>query len=314
VERLLTILRGEVTFQMISKMSYFVEEGFHNIFKSKIEALSSITTISICIFIIGIMYMTFSNLSNTIEKIQNDLTINVYLDSSTSKGNAEALKKHLLTNNKVVDVEIYTKEQALIEFAKEIENGDNLLEQYKDDNPLRDSLRIKIKEQADIEGVVEMLNESSFVKRIVKPNDAVKFLTKLNSIVQVISMIFIVILISMSVVLIVNTIKLTVYIRKNDIQIMKYVGATDWFVRIPFIVEGVLIGIIGTIIPLVILYFVYGAVYNTVAGNSADALYKWISLRTSGEIYAFLIPLCIFIGIGIGTAGSMISIRKYLEV
>lgn len=299
---------------MINRISYFLEEGFQNIFRSKVEALSSITTIFMCILVIGIMYTTFTNVSNTIETIQDDLSVIAYLDSSTSKANVEALKKHLETSSDVSEIVFFSKEDALIEFAGKIENGENFLEQYKDDNPLRDSLRIKVKNQDNHEDVLQKLEESSFVKRIVRPNDAVQFLTKLSNTVNLIGVTFIVILIFMSVTLIVNTIKLTVTLRRNDIQIMKYIGATDWFVRIPFIVEGILLGIIGTVLPLIIVYFVYSMIYSSITANSTDALYSLLAFKTPSEIFAVLIPLASLIGIGIGTIGSMISVKKFMEV
>ena len=299
---------------MLNRISYFLEEGFKNIFRSKIEALSSVTTIFMCILVIGLMYTTFTNVSYTIKSIQDDLSLIAYLDSSTATVNAEALMKHIESSDQVEEVEFFSKEDALVEFAGKIENGENLLEQYKDDNPLRDSLRIKLKDQKSQDEVLKMLEESSFVKRIVKPNDAVKFLTKLSTVVNCIGIIFIVILVFMSVILIMNTIKLTVTLRKNDIEIMKYIGATDSFVRVPFIVEGILLGFFGTIVPLLIVYIIYSMIFNTVTSNSADALYSLLSLRTPGEVFAFLIPLSLIIGVGIGTVGSTISVRKFMEV
>lgn len=299
---------------MINRISYFLEEGFQNIFRSKVEALSSITTIFMCILVIGIMYTTFTNVSNTVETIQDDLSLIAYLDSSTSKANVEALKKHLETSPDVSEIVFFSKEEALVEFAGKIENGENFLEQYKDDNPLRDSLRIKVKDQDNHEDVLQKLEESSFVKRIVRPNDAVQFLTKLSNTINVIGVTFIVILVFMSITLIINTIKLTVTLRRNDIQIMKYIGATDWFVRTPFIVEGILLGIIGTIIPLIIVHIVYSMIYNSITANSTDALYSLLAFKTPSEIFAVLIPLSSIIGIGIGTIGSMISVKKFMEV
>ncbi|MCQ2978781.1 MAG: permease-like cell division protein FtsX [Clostridia bacterium] len=299
---------------MLNRISYFLEEGFRNIFRSKVEALSSITTIFMCILVIGLMYITFTNVSYTISSIQDDLSIIAYLDSSTATVNADALMKHIESSDQVEEIEFFSKEEALVEFAGKIENGENLLEQYKDDNPLRDSLRIKLKNQQSQDEVLKMLEESSFVKRIVKPNDAVKFLTKLSNVVNGIGIIFIIILVFMSIILIMNTIKLTVTLRKNDIEIMKYIGATDSFVRIPFVVEGILLGFIGTIVPLLIVYLIYQGIYNTVTSNTADALYSLVSLLSPGDIFAVLIPLSIIIGVGIGTVGSMISVKKFMEV
>lgn len=299
---------------MINRINYYLEEGFKNIFRSKMESLSSVTTIFMCMLVIGIMYTTFANVSNTIKSIQDDLSIIAYLDSSVSKTDAEALKKYIETNGNVNEIVYYTKEEALVEYAGKIENGENLLEQYKDDNPLRDSLRIKLKDQKDQDGVLEILNESSFVKKIVKPNDAVKFLTKLSTTVNAIGIIFILILVFMSVILIMNTIKLTVTLRKNDIQIMKYIGATDSFVKTPFVVEGIFLGIIGTIIPLILVHLIYTGIYNTVTGNEMDALYSLLSLLSPAQVMGVLIPLTLAIGVGIGTTGSVISVKKFMDV
>lgn len=299
---------------MINRINYYLEEGFKNIFRSKMESLSSVTTIFMCMLVIGIMYTTFANVSNTIKSIQDDLSIIAYLDSSVSKTDAEALKKYIETNGNVNEIVYYTKEEALVEYAGKIENGENLLEQYKDDNPLRDSLRIKLKDQKDQDGVLAILNESSFVKKIVKPNDAVKFLTKLSTTVNAIGIIFILILVFMSVILIMNTIKLTVTLRKNDIQIMKYIGATDSFVKTPFVVEGIFLGIIGTIIPLILVHLIYTGIYNTVTGNEMDALYSLLSLLSPAQVMGVLIPLTLAIGVGIGTTGSVISVKKFMDV
>ena len=118
----------------------------------------------------------------------------------------------------------------------------------------------------------------------------------------------------MSIILIMNTIKLTVTLRKNDIQIMKYIGATDSFVKTPFVVEGIFLGIIGTIIPLILVNFIYMGIYNSVTGNELDALYSLLSLLTPGQIMGVLIPLTLAIGVGIGTTGSVISVRKFMDV
>ncbi len=296
-------------------LNYFLGEAFNNILKSKIEAISSISTISMCIFLIGIMYMTFTNVSSTITKLQNDMNIIAFLKAETSRTTAENLKQHIETNEYVEKVTLYTKEEALREFADEMVNGENFYNQFITDNPLRDSLRIKLKDSKHQDDVEKMLREdTAYVDNIVKANEAIKFLNALNNNVQLISIFFILVLVLISIALIINTIKLTVYIRKNDINIMKYIGATDTFVRTPFIIEGILIGLIGTFLPLLLLYFIYASIVSTVNGNLNNAFYRMVTLRDVDSIYSVLIPLCSVIGIGIGTLGSVISVKKYLNV
>ncbi len=297
----------------INSLLYTLKEGFLSLFRNKWYTLASVATISACLFLLGAFAAIMLNLQYIVNNVQSDISVTVFFQSGTTEDEMLTLRDLLILRDEVDHVEYTSADEAWESFAVEIG-----ITEYMDsfsDNPLADSASLTIylsdvNMQADL---VSYLESQEIVRRVNKSEIAATTLGSLNSLVGIASMAIIGILFLVSVFLINNTITIGISIRSEEINIMKYIGATDFFVRFPFIVEGVLIGLIGSVIPLTGLYFVYNNVILAIV-TRFTSLSTLLGFLDVSDVFQLLAPLSVAIGVGIGFFGSVFTCRKHLRV
>ncbi len=283
----------------INSLLYTLKEGFLSLFRNKWYTLASVATISACLFLLGAFAAIMLNLQYIVNNVQSDISVTVFFQSGTTEDEMLTLRDLLILRDEVDHVEYTSADEAWESFAVEIG-----ITEYMDsftDNPLADSASLTIylsdvNMQADL---VSYLESQEIVRRVNKSEIAATTLGSLNSLVGIASMAIIGILFLVSVFLINNTITIGISIRSEEINIMKYIGATDFFVRFPFIVEGVLIGLIGSVIPLTGLYFVYNNVILAIV-TRFTSLSTLLGFLDVSDVFQRLAPLSVAIGVGIG--------------
>lgn len=301
----------------ISSGIYSIRQGLKNIRRNLLFSLASIGTIVSCLFLFGVFYCIIVNFKTAMDDLENTVTISVFFEEGISDGNIKLIGEQIRVREEVNTVEYISPEQAWETYAKETykENYDEAMEIFAGDNPLKDSASYTISmKQLDKQAeFVKYLEGLDGVRKVSTSQAVADGVGALNSVVTFASVGIIVILLLVSIFLISNTITIGITVRKEEIAIMKLIGATNFFVRAPFIVEGVVIGLVGSLIPLGLVYLVYDNVVSYVIGQFAvvQNLFAFVPIN---ELFAVLIPASAAIGIGLGLIGSIVTTRKHLKV
>lgn len=296
----------------ISSFFYTLWQGIKNIFRNKLFSLASIATISACLFLFGIFYSIVANFQNIVKTAQEGVCIVVFFDEGITDSRIEAIGDMINKRAEVSRVEFISAEQAWENFKTEYlgDYSDGFLE-----NPLEDyaSYEIYLNDVSMQSALVTYLESVDGVSEVKRSELTALTLSNANKLIGYVSIGIIAILLAVSVFLISNTVMIGITVRKEEISIMKYIGATDFFVRAPFVIEGMLIGLIGSAIPLGIIYLIYYKAINFVK-MQFSALSSLLNFLTVEQIFNFLLPVSLITGVGIGLFGSMITVRKHLKV
>ena len=260
------------------------------------------------------MTNTSINVNYITKEIEQNLQVKVYINEDVAVNQKEEIRQKLVGNSAVSEVEYETKAMALDNFKETLGEKANILNGYTDkNNPLLDSYIVKTKKSEDIESVYQFAKQIDGVYDVVYGQDVVDNLIKFDSLLQVVSLGIFAVLSVVSVFIIFNTTKLTVYARRNDITVMKYIGATDWYIRYPFLIEGCILGLLGAVIAALVIRNVYFYVIGSMGGASLS-LAAGVTLAPTSMVIGKINLFFIIYGILIGTIGSGFSIRKFLNV
>ncbi|ONI43793.1 hypothetical protein AN641_09060 [Candidatus Epulonipiscioides gigas] len=289
-------------------VNYLLFEGIKGLFKNRMMTFASIATIVLSLLTIGISYSVAINFDYIISQLEEKIGISVYLDDMLDEQTILELQETIKNMENVKEISYITKDMALKNFAG---NDYLLYEEFKDDNPLPASFEIRATEVAFQKNIVSYLEKLGLEVSYFEAE--IQILTSLNSSIQMFLATFIGILIIISLLLITNTIRLTVFVRKKEIEIMKFIGATDTFIRTPFIIEGILIGIIGAIIPSFCMYYIYEFASQKI-GEALAGIVGGITVRAIDSVIVQLLPIYAILAISISIIGSVIALRKHLRV
>ncbi|MCR4851239.1 MAG: permease-like cell division protein FtsX [Lachnospiraceae bacterium] len=296
----------------ISTLFYTIKQGIINIFRNKWFSLASIATIGACLFLFGLFYCVVANFQNIVKTAEEGVSVTVFFDEGIT---AERIQEigNLIDKRPEVAKKVYiSADEAWESFKVEY------LGEYADgftENPLADSSSYEIY-MSDVSmqpALVSYLESIEGVRTVNRSEVTASTLTGVNALVAYVSVGIIAILLAVSVFLISNTVTIGISVRKEEISIMKYIGATDFFVRSPFVIEGMLIGAIGALIPDAIIYFLYNSVLIFIR-NEFTSLNELLVFLSMDQIFHILLPLSFGIGVGIGFLGSITTVRKHLRV
>ena len=297
----------------ISTFFYTLKQGVINIFRNKLFSLASIATISACLFLFGLFYAVILNFQNVVRTAEEGVSVTVFFKDGTTQEEMEQIGAQIRARDEVSEAKFISADEAWAEWAPE-----NIGEDYNEiytENPLEgmDNYEIYMNDVSKQESLVDWLESIPQVERVRYSEVAATTLTGVNALVAYTSVGIIAILLAVSVFLINNTVMIGISVRKSEIEIMKYIGATDFFVRSPFVIEGILIGLIGSLLPLGLIYVLYKKVidYVMIEFPSLSGLMQFLPVS---EIYRTLLPVCLGLGAGIGFLGSFITVRKHLRV
>lgn len=300
----------------ISTIGYSAKQGVVNIGRNLIFSIASVATIAASVFLFGLVFSIIINFNYIVKNVEGGVSMTVFFEDGVDQATIDAVGEQIRARSEVTEVTYVSAAEAWEEFQKEyFEGAEDAAEGFKDDNPLSNKANYevkvdKIENQAEVVSYIETLDG---VSKVNHSEGAANTLTTFNRLLSMISIVVIGILLAVSIFLISNTISVGIAVRKEEIAIMKLIGATNGFVRAPFILEGMLIGLVGAAIPLVALYFMYNKAISYIL-EKFNILSGIVSFLEARQVFEVLIPTGLILGIGIGLIGSMFTIRKHLKV
>ncbi|MDF2950814.1 MAG: cell division protein FtsX [Anaerocolumna sp.] len=292
---------------------YTLKQGIKNIRRNRMFSLASIGTITACLFMFGIFYFVVANFQYMIKTAETSVGVTVFFDAGISEDRINEIGDIIKERGEVAAVEYISAEETW-ENYKEKYLSKELADTFGDDNPLADSASFSVYlNDISMQGaLVNYIKDIDGVRQVNHSNNVAESLESFNALVGYISGAIIIILLAVAVFLISTTVSMGISVRKEEIYIMKLIGATDYFIRAPFIVEGIIIGIVGALVPLIVLYFMYHKVISYITEKYIN-IFKAFEFLEIGEIFKNLAPIALLIGIGIGFFGSYITVRKHLK-
>lgn len=316
----------------ISTIGYVGKQGVKNIGRNKMFSAASIATMSACIFLFGLFFSIIMNFQYIIKSAEEGVAITVFFDDDATEEEIKSIGDELRGRSDVSEVKYVSAEEAWEHFQEEYFKGnEELAEGFKDDNPLAGSDNYEVymkvlEDQKDINLISRSRSLSKTQKdlvkfakgldgvRDVKKSDVIAdTLSSMNTLVGGVSVAIILILLGVSIFLISNTVTMGITVRKEEIAIMKYIGAKDFVVRSPFVVEGLIMGLFGAVIPLALLYVLYGKAVGFIL-ERFSILNNIITFLPVDSVYRYLLPIGLLMGVGIGFVGSFFTVRKHLKV
>jgi len=294
---------------------YSVKQGVKNIARNRMFSIASIATMAACIFLFGIFFSIITNFNYIVEKAEEGVAVVVLFEKDATDKQVEEIGKKLRKFDGVLEVKYVSAEDAWEEFQKSyFKDNPESADGFKDDNPLAnsDNYEVYLKDVEKQGAVVKFAESLEGVRKVNRSDVVAKTLVNFNKLLALVSGAIISILLVVAIFLISNTVSMGITIRREEIAIMKYIGAKDSFVRAPFIIEGIIIGVVGAAIPLFIIYFAYGKVINSIM-EKFSILNTIMDFLPAGEVYKTLLPVGLALGVGIGFTGSFLTIRKHLR-
>lgn len=315
----------------ISTLGYVGKQGVKNIGRNKMFSLAAVATMSACIFLFGLFFSILLNFQYIIKSAEEGVAITVFFEEDATQSQIEEIGEKLESREDVSEVNYVSADEAWEKFQKEyFKDNPELAEGFKNDNPLAGSDNYEVymkvveddgasvisqgrslsKTQQDL---VKFARGLDGVKKVNKSDVVANTLSSVNVLVGYVSIAIIAILFGVSIFLISNTVSMGITVRKEEIAIMKYIGAKDFVVRSPFVIEGLIMGIVGAVIPLILLYVLYGKAVEYIL-ERFSILTNIIDFLPVMSVYRYLLPIGLLMGVGIGFVGSFVTVRKHLKV
>ena len=298
-----------------SGVRYLVNQGIENIWKNRMMAFASFCVLLASLLLVGISVLFYMNITSMIGGVEDKNEVIVYLDEDTTDSEISEFQGELQKLGNIQSITFYSREQAFEDLKKSMSDYEVLFDSLGDDNPLIDGFRIKIQNIDYISDTITQIEQLDHVYSIRAPMDFVNLLTEIRKIVTLICSVLIIALLIICIVIISNTTKASVFARREEIQIMKYVGATNTFIRVPFFVEGLLTGLLAGAVALVITWFAYDSLVELLTGQA-----DFLSVIGMGSIIPFKNVVgrvtLTYLGDGglFGALGAIFSMRKHLNV
>lgn len=300
----------------ISTFFYCLKEGMKNIIRNILFSLASTATVSACIFLFCLFFSLVANVQYMVQKAETNVGITVFFEETMAEAEIQEIGDRIRERSEVKEVRYISAEEAWENFQKEyFKDMENLAEGFAEDNPLAGSASFEIflHDISEQEMVVSWLQSVQGIRKVNYSNDTAAGLVNFNKMLGLLSAVIIGILLAVSIFLISNTISTAAAFRKDENRIMRLIGATNFMIRAPFVVEGLIIGFAGAVIPLVAVYFLYrnAVVYMMEKFNILSNIIEFLPIQT---IFPYMAAVAMTLGVGIGFVGSFFTIRKHLKV
>lgn len=312
----------------ISTLFYTIKQGCANIFRNKLFSLASVATISACLFLFGLFYAIVANFQHMVKTAEEGVSVTVFFhyegdfpDGCESHGEGQVptqerideIGQMIAARVEVSDVVYVSDDEAWESFGRDY-FGEDYMEGFPD-NPLagENSYQVYLSDVSMQDALVTWLQSLPEVRKVRYSAVTANTLSGVNLLIAYVSVGIICVLLAVSVFLISNTVMVGISVRKEEIGIMKYIGATDFFVRAPFVIEGMIIGLVGALIPLGVIYTLYNYALDYVSGRFV-VLSDFLKFLTVADIFHVLVPVSLLVGVGIGFVGSIYAVRKHLRV
>jgi cell division transport system permease protein len=300
----------------INTLFYSIRQGFRNIGRNKMFSLASIATMSACIFMFGLFYIIVTNFTNMVRVAEESVAVTVFFDEGTTDERMEEIGQEIVKRAEVSRCVFVSAEEAWEDVKQNyFEGREDLAAAFQGDNPVANSAHYEIylSDVSMQEVLVTYLEGIPGVRSVKQSEMVANTLSDFNRLIGYVSAGIILILLCVAVFLISNTVSVGISVRREEIGIMKLIGATDFLVRAPFVVEGVVIGLVGAFIPLALLHVLYDRIILYIS-EKFNFIGSVLSFVASDEIFATLVPISVILGVGIGFLGSAVTVRKHLKV
>ena len=295
----------------LSKFKYSLSEAKKNVSRNGLMSIASLFTIACCLIILGVFAILSLNVNSITDQIKDQCEVQLYINAGTAAERVEAIGSEIRAVDNVKEATLFTKEETLA-YAKNdmFEGKEELLDGFDEDNPFSDSYKIILTDIEKTDETVDALSQIRDVEKVVNKQDVVNIVLSVSDLMKKFSIAVMIVLLIVAIVIISNTVKLTVFNRRKEINIMKYIGATDRFIRVPFVLEGLIIGFLGAVFAFLVVFWGYFALLKYMNGLSFN-IFKLVGLWEVAPIVGILF---LIFGCLIGVSGSAISMRKYLHV
>ena len=288
---------------------YFVKEALSSIKRNRLVSIASISTVAISLLILGLFTLVIVNMNNIASALESQVQITAYIKDGVEQKEIDALGEEIKAIEGVTQINFVSKEEALSRFYQRLGESKDLLDGIGEENPLPNAYEVQVSTPEQVRTVVERINSFSVIEEATFGKEVIEHLFSLTKMVRIGGVILIVFLAIAALFIIANTIRITVFSRRKEVNIMKYVGATDWFIRWPFLLEGILLGFLGSLIAIILLIWIYGMVIDKIHASLA-----FFPLVPRYPLLVYNSLFLLFIGTSIGALGSSISLRKFLKV
>lgn len=293
----------------IRTSEYFIREVFMSLRRNNWMSLASIGTVAVSLFIFGMFLMLVLNMNKMAESLESQVQINVYLETSVDREQARDIESDLKELEGVQAVTFVTKDEAMEKFKERLGDQKTLLEALDETNPLPDSFEVMITQPDLVKNAAATIEKWDGVESAKYGQDVMEHLFDITRLIRIFGFTLMLVLAFATLFIISNTIRLTVFARRKEIAIMKYVGATDWFIRWPFVLEGMVLGLFGSIISAIALRLVYTGIAEKIYSTLA-----FFPLIPEEPFLSYITIVVILSGMAIGSVGSAVSIKKFLKV
>ena len=294
----------------INTINYFIVDALKSIKRNITVSFAAMLTVLVTFFVLGTFTLVGLNFNKTIEDVADKIEIKVYLQDDIKLVNQREVEIKLSEQEGVKAVTYESKDEAFTKLKKDLKGNSGMLEGYSlENNPLASSYIVTLEDASYAGDVSKAVEDMTGVESITNQQELIEKISNVVDFVQILGVILFFVFIGVSIFLIMNTIKLAVYSRRREVGIMKFVGATDWFIRWPFVIEGMIIGVVGSLLATAILYFIYRGVFGFIASNLLIANLVPVSFVLTTLLGGFLLG-----GIVVGAIGSIAALRKFLVV
>ncbi len=300
----------------MSTIFYCIGQGLRNLRRHLLFSLASVATITSCVFLFSFVYCVVVNLQYTVLSVEETVGITVFFDKELSEDQVLEIGEYIAARPEIREMQFTSADEAWENFKEEyLQGAEEYAEGFADDNPLANmpSYTIFLYDIEDQTEFVEWLEQQEGVRRVNASSVTAGGLVDMNNAIGYVSIGLVAVLLCVSVFLINNTISMAISTRRDEIRIMRLVGATKSFIRAPFLVEGLIIGLTGAVIPMVIVYLVYDRAILYLE-DSLSILAGLLRFLTVNDVMQVLIPVSAVLGVGIGLFGSGLAVRRHLKV
>lgn len=297
-------------------IGYCFKQGFKNIWRNKLFSLASMATMAACIFMFGIFFCMVQNFQHFVREAEEGVAVTVLFDEGTTEDEILEIGQGLTKRDGVSEVVYVSADEAWKSYQeKYFEGNPEVAEAFVDDNPLANSsnLEIYMKDISKQDDLVTYIESLDKVRKVNRSDSVASMLTDFNRLVSYVSVAIIGLLLAVAIFLINNTVAIGISVRKEEIGIMRLIGAKNSFIKAPFLIEGIVIGLVGAIFPLILLYFLYNKLI-TYVGTQFTGLSNVMDFLPAAQLFQTLLPVGMALGVGIGFFGSIVTIQRHLKV
>lgn len=297
-------------------IGYCFKQGFKNIWRNKLFSLASMATMAACIFMFGIFFCMVQNFQHFVREAEEGVAVTVLFDEGTTEDEILEIGQGLTKRDGVSEVVYVSADEAWKSYQeKYFEGNPEVAEAFVDDNPLANSsnLEIYMKDISKQDDLVTYIESLDKVRKVNRSDSVASMLTDFNRLVSYVSVAIIGLLLAVAIFLINNTVAIGISVRREEIGIMRLIGAKNFFIKAPFLIEGIVIGLVGAIFPLILLYFLYNKLI-TYVGTQFTGLSNVMDFLPAAQLFQTLLPVGMALGVGIGFFGSIVTIQRHLKV